>query len=190
MSQKLVIFDCDDILWGLNEKASEMTGIDYSELVTFAINENPYLTDDDKKMLSAVYHSVELFENMKFYEGVERLKNINAKVIINSNSMSQAAADIKRMQLKAVTGLSDDQIVINIITPDNCKKKTIPEETFIFVDDSPHNIAMSPARYNIMMYKPWNSTRAAFKEIEGKEFQMYSTLNEIIDHVEYILESH
>jgi hypothetical protein len=41
-----------------------------------------------------------------------------------------------------------------------------------------------------MMYKPWNSTRAAFKEIEGKEFQMYSTLNEIIDHVEYILESH
>lgn len=190
MEQKLVIFDCDDILWGLNEKVSNETGVDYTELVTFSIDENPYLTDSDKRLVSAMYHSAELFEDMKFYEGVERLKDINARVIINSNSMSQAAADMKRIQLKAATGLSDDQIVINVITPDNCKKKTIPEETFIFVDDSPHNVAMSPARYNIMMYKPWNSTREAFKEIEGKECERWSSLNEIIDRVEYILENY
>lgn len=186
-STKIVIFDVDDILWALNRKMTAMTGIDYDKLVVYSILENELLPEEDRKNAYAVYTGHELFENIEWYDGIERINKLNADVRINSNSLNEKAAEMKREQLKSVLTLTDDKILIHNVKDE--KKKKIIDGAFILVDDSPYNIASSTAKYNIVLKQPWNSSPEMEKMMRqnGTGFIYCDSLNQIIDLIEMLL---
>ena len=182
---KKVVFDMDDTLWSLNEKAVELANIDYNKLITFMINDNPLLTDEEKENLMKVYMSPDLFKNVNWFEGIERINDLNADVHINSNIFSTNVDNIKRVQLHDVLRITDDKIHLNLVT--DAKNKPIDNDTFIFVDDSPYNIINSPAPYNLMLKRPWNTSDEAKIVLGNKPIHMFDSLNEIIDYIETLL---
>lgn len=150
---KKVVFDVDDILWSLNEKASNDAGVDRNNIVTYNPRKNPLLSDEEKHRLIKSYTNPTLFENIKWYDGISRINTLKADVSINSNALSASAAESKRAQLKQVLTLPDDKIQINIVEQGK-GKKSIGEDVYIFVDDCPDNVLNSRATYNIMMKCP------------------------------------
>ena len=184
---KIVVFDVDDILWALNRKMTAMTGIDYEKLHVYSILENQLLPEIERNAAYAVYTGHELFENIEWYDGIERINTLNADVRINSNSLNEKAAELKRTQLKQVLNLSDDKIIIHNVKDE--KKKTMIEDTFILVDDSPYNIAKSTAQFNIVLKQPWNTSPEMQKLMrQNRKGYIYcDSLAHIIDLVEMLL---
>lgn len=184
---KIVVFDFDDILWALNRKMTAMTGIDYEKLHVYSILENQLLPEIERNAAYAVYTGHELFENIEWYDGIERINTLNADVRINSNSLNEKAAELKRTQLKQVLNLSDDKIIIHNVKDE--KKKTMIEDTFILVDDSPYNIAKSTAQFNIVLKQPWNTSPEMQKLMrQNRKGYIYcDSLAHIIDLVEMLL---
>jgi hypothetical protein len=185
--KKKVVFDVDDILWDLNRKAAKLAGISYNDIITFSLNENPLLTDDEKIRLKSVYGSEELFKNIEWFKNIDRINHLNADVHICSNILNLAVADIKRKQIHQVLDISDNNIHLNFVT--NGKVKQIPDDTFIFVDDSPYNILDSTAEHNIMLERPWNVSENGIAILGGKPRMMFKHFDSIIDCIEVLLDT-
>lgn len=162
MNEKLIVFDMDDVIWDLNEKASRMAGFGFEKLVTFICYENPLLTKEERENLLKVYQGNELYEDIQFNERLIELINRLYRqypkypVHISSNCVSREIKDIKMRQLKSVLDLPEDRIHLNLIDIKESKKKKLPGNIFIFVDDSPHNIKDADAVHKIMPAKPYN----------------------------------
>lgn len=183
-SDKIIVFDVDDILWPLNRKMAKIANVEYEKITTYDIRTNPNFTDAEKRKISEVYQSEELFRSINWYNGIERINDINADVRINSNTFSRETADLKIAQLKEVLQLSDDKIQVNLVTSVH-HYKTIDSNVYIFVDDSPINIAASNAQHNIMLARPWNlseRTSNQFASLRG-DLIICESLNEIIDEI-------
>lgn len=187
---KKVVFDVDDILWGLNKRSAKIAGIDYNKLTVYSASDNYNLTDSEKEKLISAYSSPSTFEEIKWYRGIEelpKLEELGAEVYINSNSFNAEIAELKREQLKSVLDFDDDRFILNIIS--DCKKKDIGDDVFCFVDDSPYNIKRSTAKYNIMIKLPWNSSESAKEIIGDKDVIMADNLEEVIELVNNLLKS-
>lgn len=78
-------------------------------------------------------------------------------------------------------GLSNNQIILNVVSNTLIKKKT--DNTFIFVDDSAYNIEQSKATHNLVLDAKWNSV------INTANYERYASLNSIIDRCEELLTS-
>lgn len=182
---KKIIFDIDDILWGLNERAAKMANLEYEKLTSFSVPLNKNLTKEEAKILTSVYENPSLFENIIWFNGIERIDSLPADVHIVSNIFQKEVDTLKRTQLHSVLNIPDEKIHLNLVT--DATKKTIPEDTYIFVDDSPYNIAASPAKHNIMLKRPWNQSENGKQIIGDKPVKMFDTLNEIIDYIETLL---
>lgn len=180
-----IIFDMDDTLWGLDEKAAKMADIDYNKLVTYVSEENPLLTTAEKQRLISAYNSKELFKNIQWFDGIERINTLKADVHIKSNIFLQEIDQIKRTQLNNVLQIPNENIHLDLVT--DPKQKHIDPDTFIFVDDSPHNIIRSNAKHNIMLKHPWNTSSYGTAIIGSKPVIMIDSLNDIIDVIETLL---
>lgn len=185
MDEKIVVFDVDDILWSLNKRAAKLANVPYEKLVTFSVPENTLLTLEEKERVLAVYNSDELFEEMEFHNGIERLNHLKATVHISSNVFGEIPAKLKMENLLRVLTIPIENIHLNLVT-DPYKKK-LPEGTYIFVDDSPYNIANSTATHNIMLKRAWNTSELANKIMGDIPRVQFDTLDEIIDYIEQIL---
>lgn len=183
--KKIVVFDVDDILWSLNKRAALLANVPYNKLVTFNLSENTLLNKEEKDRIINVYNSNELFKVMNFYNGIERLNTLNAEVHISSNVFKEIPAQQKMNHLLKVLTIPIENIHLNMVT--DPYKKTLPEGTYIFVDDSPYNIANSTATHNIMLKKAWNTSELANKIMGDVPRVQFDTLNEIIDYIEQIL---
>lgn len=157
MEKKQVIFDVDDVIWNLNEKAAQMKGVDQKKLTCYSVFENPNLTGTEKQLILDAYHESRTFENISFICPVIELINdiYNNyplyQVWIISNCATKDIADLKMAQLLSVLNVPEDRICMNVIDmATGHKKKSIPGGAFIFVDDSPYNIRLSDAVHNIM----------------------------------------
>ena len=182
---KKIVFDMDDILWGLNEKATKLANVDYNKLVSFITQDNPVLNDDEKARMLSTYNSLELFRDIHWFDGVVRLNELKADVHIVSNIFALDIGDIKRTQLLNILTIPTKNIHLNLVR--DAKKKTIDNDTFIFVDDSPYNIANSPAEHNIMLARPWNTSKYGKEILGSTKYKMFDSLNEIIDYIETLL---
>lgn len=189
MSKK-IIFDVDDILWSLNKRMTDKAGLIYENQITFRTEDNPLLTTAQKEKAMTILRDNTTFENIKWHDGIERINNIPADIYINSNSLSQETADTKRKQLHDVLNIPDDHMTLNVtVSASAIKQKKIDNDTFIFVDDSPHNLSMSTAKYNIALIRPWNTSnigKTIIKESNRKVIYCES-LNKIIDTINMIL---
>lgn len=159
-----IIYDVDDVLWPLVDRVFAKLKIPLEKETDFNFQANKLLTDQEKSDLLASFSDPQTFDQMNFYPGFEdilRPEELGAKVFINSNSYSEAIAKQKRQQIQAVLpNLSKDRLTLNIIS-DHANKKRIRPNAFIFVDDSPYNIALSDALINILPLKYWNDTEQA-----------------------------
>lgn len=151
----LVVYDVDDILWPLMERVTKRLGIDYERATyLFSIHDNPKLTPAERRAILESFANPAIFEDIEFYPGIEdilKVEQLGARVMINSNAFNADIAHLKTEQLLAkVPGLTPENIQMNIIhIADNHKKRMNPD-TVIFIDDSEHNIMLSPAVVNVM----------------------------------------
>ena len=187
---KKIIFDVDDTLWSLNKKICNELDIPYENITTFSVHENPFLTERERQQMLSKYSDPNSFKNITWFDGIEQIENIkDADIYLNSNSSNELCSAEKRQQLRAVLNIPDDHITIN--TTGNKKKdivkKSIDEDTFIFVDDSPHNVSMSPAKYNIMICTPWNQSENGKTIVKDKNVLYCKTLIEAINLVQKLI---
>ena len=188
-----IIFDMDDTLWSLNKRICQHTGIPYEKIITFSIHENPLLTESEKQMTLSSYGNTTMFENIEWFDGISQLNNMihdeNINVFINSNSINETCSALKRRQLHEILDISDDHIIMNAIgsKKKNGIQKTIDSDTYIFVDDSPHNVAMSPAKYNIMMKTPWNQSDTGKAIVKDKNVIYCDNFNHVLKTIYEIL---
>ena len=176
---KKIVFDLDDTLWNLNERACEITGVDLNKLDVFKIHQNTHLTKEEIDILFEVYKSPSLWDNIKYCPGATSIKDLESddvQVLINSNCLNEDVKAKKRSFLSKDLGLPDDQIILNVANHKNI------EDVFIFVDDNPANIMNSKATWNIMPDKLWN------QGFEGKNVIRCYSLEEIIDTIKHLLE--
>lgn len=188
-----IIFDMDDTLWSLNKRICQHTGIPYEKIITFSIHENPLLTESEKQITLSSYGNTAMFENIEWFDGISQLNDMihdeNINVFINSNSINETCSALKRRQLHEILDLPDDHIIINDINgkKKNVIQKTIDSDTYIFVDDSPHNVAMSPAEYNIMIKTPWNQSDAGKTIVKDKNVIYCDDFNHVLKTIYEIL---
>lgn len=188
-----IIFDMDDTLWSLNKRICQHTGIPYEKIITFSIHENPLLTESEKQMTLSFYGNTAMFENIEWFDGVSQLNDMihdeNINVFINSNSANDTCSALKHRQLHEILDIPDDHIIINAT---GCKKKnviqkTIDSDTYIFIDDSPHNVAMSPAKYNIMIKTPWNQSDTGKVIVKDKNVIYCDNFNHVLKTIYEII---
>lgn len=186
-----VVFDMDDILWDLNRVATNMAKIPYDKIIVFDVNENHLLTEEQKEALKKAYSSAELFDNMIWYEGAEKiftLERKNVEISINSDCLGANVVQRKYKLLHNLYAVDDSRLILNDLTKGIAKE--IGDNVTIFVDDSPHNHVMNKAKYHIMMNKPWNVSaigRAALGDLD-KGIIRCESLIEIIEKVKELIE--
>ena len=187
---KKIIFDIDDTLWSLNRKICKELDIPYEDISTFSIHENPILTEKQKQQMLAKYSDPDSFKNIAWFDGVEQIMNIqNADIYLNSNSANELCSAEKRQRIHAVLNIPDDHITITTTgnKKKNATKKSIDEDTFIFIDDSPHNVSMSPAKYNIMICTPWNQSENGRYLVRNKNVFYCDTLIDAISLIQKLI---
>lgn len=156
MEKKLIVFDRDDVMWELNRRVAKITGIPYEKFICFSVLENPLLTEEEKERVMEAYRNVDTFKDIPFIpQVVELINDIYTnhpayEVRIISNCLTQEIADVTLPQMMAATGLPRENIQLNVISCTEHLQKKLPDDIFIFVDDSPYNIALSKAVHNIM----------------------------------------
>lgn len=151
----LVVYDVDDILWSLMDRVTEHLGIDYNRATyLFSVRDNPKLTPEEKRAIIDDFANPKMFENIQFYPGAEdilKVEQMGAHVRINSNAFNAEIGRLKTEQLLAhIPDLTPEHIQMNIINPKDTHKKEMNPDTVIFIDDSEHNILLSPAVINVM----------------------------------------
>ncbi len=185
MGEKLlkVVYDCDDVLWDLNTHVANLKGIDPDCLVNFAMLENEALTMPERRAMLDGFRDAASFVDIKFYDGANeilRAEKLGATVMINSNAYNADIAELKRQQLvRLLPEMAPEKMRINVIDPDGACHKEIERDLFIFVDDSPFNIALSEAKINIMPTRLWNVTPKAKEIVREKNVIWIDDLTKI-----------
>lgn len=183
----LAIFDIDDVMHLLEHRIANDLGIDINRfLCTFSVRDNPQLTPSEKKAIIEAFANPKYFRDIEFLPGVERItepQEFGALVGANSNAFSKEIGELKREQLlAAVPGLKPEQIQINVIHYGETHRKELDPRTTVLHDDSPFNVAMSPALLNSMpSWMPWTHSREALQQMASKLVTWHDSLNDMID---------
>lgn len=184
-AMRKTVFDMDDVLWDMNGRVCTRLGIDESKVVTFKVYENPYLSDAEKELLKSGYGNVDMFRDIVWYKGIEKMKilmDMGMDCSVNSNCCGQDIYEVKEPQLNEQLQLPDGHITLNVIGIDtHNKKKDIGEDVDFFVDDSPYNVLASKAKLNIMPIKYWNYNEPAREIVKDKNVIYLPTLDDIMD---------
>lgn len=181
---RAVVFDIDDTAWNLNGRICDLFGINMSLIENFYIKYNDKLSEKEKKLLIENYNNHEMFQDIEWYDGftnIFELEKLGCKVFINSNCNTEAVRDVKHHEIVDKLGFDDSRVILNIVS--NPKDKDLGDDIYIFVDDSPFNLAKSDAEYNIALRKPWNTSEAG-KEIIGDKKVIYC--DTLLDAIEII----
>lgn len=163
----LVVFDVDDVMWDLNDRVAKLKGIDPAKMTIFSVYDNPNLTEDERARIMDGYTDVRTFRGIVFIRPVVDLINgiyhgyPQYSVHIRSNCASRPIRNEKMGQLLNILDLPEKHIHLDMISMEKGhKKKELPGNMFIFVDDSPHNIVLGNAIHRVMPAKRYNDVLA------------------------------
>lgn len=190
MANVKIVFDMDDVLWDFDGRVCKRIGLDKNRVVTFKVSENPLLNDEEKDTLRRAYADASIFDNIVWYDGINRiseLTSMGADVHISSNCAGEEVAIKKHPQLLSALKLPEEKIHLNVIKVDTHHSKNIGSDVYAFIDDNPHNVAESDAKYNFMPIQPWNSTPEAKALVKHKKVIYCKDLNEIINNIKSLL---
>lgn len=186
---KRVVYDVDDTLWNLNKTICEIYGIDFEKCISYHIDENTKLTEQEKITFLNAYRNPYIFARCKFYEGCERIfdleKNGLAEVWISSANLNKSVKEIKEKRLaNEIPNINMEHV-----------KLTFANEIYqgrvngyILIDDSILNIEKEDFPYNILIDMPYNRDEETIKKNCGDKniIRVYS-LNEAITIAENII---
>lgn len=184
MTQKLVIFDMDNVMWNLDERVAKRKDIDCRKFTVYSAYDNENLTDMEKNRVITAYTETETYMSIVFYKKIvdliNKIHNEHPEYLVQivSNCATEAIRDVKMTQLLNVLDLHERDIhlhVINIKT--GSKHKELPKDIFMIVDDSPYNIMNADARHKIMPAKPYNT------HIQGYGIDCPKTNDELVKTV-------
>lgn len=156
-----VIYDVDDVLWPCTETIFRQLSIDYAKQDDFKVDNNAKFTAKEKQAAKDAFTEVKNFSNITFYPAARdifKAEELGAKIEINSNCYAQNIIDVKYKQLQRLFDSKniESKLHLNLVTPH--EHKTLPTDTYIFIDDNPYNIANSTAKFNLIPRRPWNTT--------------------------------
>ncbi len=171
-----IVFDLDDVAHDPNWQIAQYLGIDYDDVVEFRVLENERLPMETRLAINDCYRDRRFFRNIKFYPGFEKIMELEKKypvlTQVNSNSFGVDIRDDKIRNLqRAVPDLPPKQMRLGIVGERTTSQKRFDDDTIILVDDSPYNIALSPAQLNIVPIQPWNQTEKALATMKAKPVQ-------------------
>lgn len=151
----IIVYDVDDVLWGLLENIALAGGLNPAFCTAvFRIRENWLLSRSEQEYIIETFSDAKIFRDIKFYPeaaNILRPEELGAKVVINSNSFNAEIGELKINQLlQAIPNLESENIQINILDYQHANHKPLSEKTTILIDDSPYNVATSPALMNLM----------------------------------------
>ena len=184
MKKYIVVFDLDDTLWNLNEKACKIAGVDYNKIRNFKLHENPLLTDSEKDKLWELYQNPILWKDLEWLDGAKDIKDLESdevEVWLVSNCLNINVEQFKRSILSKELGLPDNRIMLNVKVSVGDKK--MPKNTYIFVDDSPYNLNDSTAKYKIIPDRPWN------RDYKNADTYRFNNLRDIIAFIKVLTKS-
>lgn len=160
----LTIFDMDDVMHYLNRKVARIKKIDEKKFTMYSIFDNLNMTAEEKELVTRAYQETDTYRNIEFIQPVIDLINHvyyeypEHPVHIVSNCCTRPIADVKMEQVIKVLDLPEERIHMNVIDVyTQSLQKKLPDDMFIFVDDSPHNIVMSEAVHRIMPARRYNA---------------------------------
>lgn len=185
----IVTYDVDDILWGLLEHIAISGGLNPAFCTAiFRIHENWLLSEEEQAYVIKAFSSSDIFRNIQFYPGVSNIlrpEALGAKVTINSNSYSAEIGELKVEQLlRAVPGIKPSNIQINVLDYEHANKKPLDQDTTFLIDDSPYNVAISPALVNLMPNRPlWTHNPKSKLLVQHKPVIWLPDLDAINDFV-------
>lgn len=190
---KLIVFDMDDVMYDFNGRVSAITGVPREKFTQFNTYTNPNFTEDERQRILRAYKDPFTYRNIEFDEKVLSLindlyNNWPFPVMINSNCSSSIIRDIKMEQLLNAVDLPEADIQLNVIDmrTDSFQKK-LPDEIFILVDDSEHNIAMANAEHLIMPARRHNEGVLVNGMLNGRPVYRPSWPDDTVDLVYQIV---
>lgn len=191
MSLPIVVFDIDDTLWPLLDRVTDTLGLPRGVLTEYYAMNNVHLPASTIDKVLACYADAKMFTDINWFDGVERINEMNADKYICSNSLSEAVLQQKRIEIPKQLIIPEDKILLYLIDKTGAKEKKLPDNIYILFDDSPYNIANSTAQHNIVLRRSHNVSLKAQDIMYSNGFKniyMVSTLNEGLDIAFKLLE--
>lgn len=162
----------------------------------FNIYTNPDMTEAEKARVLDAYMDTDTYRKITFHQELLDLVNRihrdypKYRVFVNSNCSTEPILREKWEQLTKRLILPSEQIQMNLINiRTGSFHKQLPEQFFLFVDDSPHNIILSEVDHRIMPAKPYN--KGILDEqgrLSGHPVDRPDSVEELIRMVETYLE--
>lgn len=186
-----ITYDIDDTLWDLNGRICKKHNININKIKRFKIKENESLTEREKAILLSEYSNSNIFENIEWYNGIERItnveklstNNVKIQVWVHSNSFSQEIADLKLKQIKDKVSIPKNRIILDTINVSKAGRKNINIDNFILIDDSPYTVKDSQAEINMSLATPWITSKYATEIIGNKDLIIKNNLIEVINEI-------
>ena len=183
-----VVYDCDDVLIGLNEVAHKIVGIDLDRRVYYNVRkETHFLTSEQMDSMIQVYNDVETFKRAKFYDGSDDILEIEkqglAEVYIHSLSYQQDIVDYKDLLLRdKYKELPKERFWLEY-----GERKSVMENIDILVEDSIENVMKSKAKLgNILIRKTYNRPKnygTSLEELRAIEVSNLKQANMVVKHL-------
>ena len=172
---KIVIFDMDDVMYHLNDRVAQIKGIPREKFTQFSVYDNPNFTEEEKKKVLAAYTEADTYRNVEFIQPVIDLINEIHRDFpqyeehIVSNSATTEVRDVKMPQLLRELILPKERIHLNVIDmATQSLQKKLPENIFLIVDDSPHNLILADAVHKIMPARLHNENVLVDGKLNGE----------------------
>lgn len=153
-----VVYDCDDVLLGLNEVAHQIVGIDLEKRRYYNIRKETHcLTEEQMDSMIRAYNDVETFKKAKLYDGSDDILDVEkqglAEVYIHSLSYQKEIAEYKDWLLRG----KYPELPIERLWLECGEDKSAMENIDILVEDSIDNVMKSKAKLgNILVRKTYN----------------------------------
>lgn len=191
---RIVVVDMDDTLCDCTGEVAKLAGVDPARITDFHTEECASLSSEECKRLRALFDGDEYLRTVPFYpeakQVIVQLREAGGNPIIISNTPSKTSAAIKiELLLSEIEDLREQDIIINVITPETRFEKRLPDKTFLLLDDSPYNVSGSTAAANIMNLKPYNVTPKAKELVAGKFVWYGNDLGASIAYSRMLLQS-
>lgn len=190
---RLIVFDMDDVMYDFNGRVSRLTGVPVHKFTQFNTYTNPNFTEAERQRILQAYKDPFTYRNIEFDEKVIQCindlhNNWPCQVMICSNCSTSLIRDIKMDQLLNVIDLPEADIWLNVIDmKTESFQKKMPDDIFILVDDSPHNIEIARAKHLIMPAKPYNADVLVNGMLKGRKVHHPSWPDDTVDLVYKIM---
>lgn len=180
-------WDVDDLGWNLCETIARNLRLNYDDWIDFKIYDNPNYTDEQKKTIYEMFQDVNIYKQLRFYRGFDKIARIRAyggEPKLKSSSMAEEVLEYKEWRLpREIPGITKADLELNLVVPGSTNQKKYESNVLTAADDNPYNVADSDAETNLMpMWQPWSRTKKAIEMVKDKNVIWLPSVEAMIDY--------